>query len=270
MARYDENDRNWDQRMQQDDRQRSRGQGGYGYDDDRGGRSGNRYDVGYGDGGRFGDASGQGASGGYDDDMRRGSSAGYGQDDWSGGREDRFGIRGDRSRGRDVYGMGSSYEARYGSADIGQYGDGGDMRQAGSYGGTRGDYEGMYRGSHLWQDDGRQGNDRVGRNSQSGEHRGRGPKGYARSDERIREDVCDHLSDDGSLDASDIEVEVSDSEVTLSGHVESRRDKRRAEDCADAVSGVRHVQNNLRTKDSQGAGSTSGDSASRSGGTVSS
>jgi hypothetical protein len=41
-------------------------------------------------------------------------------------------------------------------------------------------------------------------------------------------------------------VKVSNCEVTLSGTVESREAKRRAEDCADSVSGVRNVQNNLR------------------------
>jgi osmotically-inducible protein OsmY len=81
-----------------------------------------------------------------------------------------------------------------------------------------------------------------------GRHRGRGPKGYARSDERIREDVCDRLSDDPIVDPSDVEVQVSNCEVTLSGTVDSRAERRRAEDCAERVSGVTHVQNNLRVK----------------------
>ncbi|HUZ11537.1 MAG TPA: BON domain-containing protein [Caulobacteraceae bacterium] len=79
-----------------------------------------------------------------------------------------------------------------------------------------------------------------------GEHRGRGPKGYRRSDERIREDVNDRLTDDPFVDASEVQVEVSGGEVTLNGTVHSRLAKRRAEDCADAVSGVSQVQNNLR------------------------
>jgi osmotically-inducible protein OsmY len=79
-----------------------------------------------------------------------------------------------------------------------------------------------------------------------GHHRGRGPKDYKRSDARIHEDVNDRLTDDPVLDASDIAVTVSGGEVTLNGTVTSRFAKRRAEDCADAVSGVGHVQNNLR------------------------
>lgn len=75
---------------------------------------------------------------------------------------------------------------------------------------------------------------------------GRGPKGYTRSDERIRDDVSDRLTDDWLVDASEIEVSVSSGEVTLTGFVDTRDAKRRAEDCAEEVSGVRHVQNNLR------------------------
>jgi osmotically-inducible protein OsmY len=78
--------------------------------------------------------------------------------------------------------------------------------------------------------------------------RGRGPKNYTRSSDRIREDVSDRLSDDWMVDASDIEVSVDGTEVTLNGTVPSREAKRRAEDCADSVSGITHVQNNLRVK----------------------
>jgi hypothetical protein len=80
------------------------------------------------------------------------------------------------------------------------------------------------------------------------EHRGRGPKGYKRSDGRIEEDVNDRLTDDPYLDASDVAVAVKDNEVTLSGTVTRREDKRRAEDLAEHVLGVTHVQNNLRVR----------------------
>ena len=79
-------------------------------------------------------------------------------------------------------------------------------------------------------------------------HHGRGPKGYTRSDDRIREDVSDRLTDDWVVDATNIEVTVSGGEVTLAGSVDSREAKRRAEDCAEDVSGVRNVQNNLRVQ----------------------
>jgi len=79
-------------------------------------------------------------------------------------------------------------------------------------------------------------------------HRGRGPKNYRRSDERIREDINDRLTEHDWLDASDIEVSVTAGEVTLSGAVESRHAKRLAEDIAESVVGVTNVQNNLRVR----------------------
>jgi osmotically-inducible protein OsmY len=81
-----------------------------------------------------------------------------------------------------------------------------------------------------------------------GAHRGRGPKGYTRSDERIREDINDRLSDDSFLDATEIDVTVSNGEVTLTGTVENRIDKRRAEDLAEDISVLNNVQNHLRVK----------------------
>lgn len=83
---------------------------------------------------------------------------------------------------------------------------------------------------------------------------GLGPKNYKRSDERIREDVSDHLSDDPYVDASEIEVNVHNSEVTLSGAVENRIQRRRAELAAEQVSGVSHIQNNLRVKPANAVG----------------
>jgi hypothetical protein len=79
-----------------------------------------------------------------------------------------------------------------------------------------------------------------------GPHAGKGPKGYRRSDERIREDVGDVLERHPDIDASDIELQVSEGVVTLSGMVEDRRTKRLAEDVVDTVAGVKDVFNQLR------------------------
>ncbi|AZB55534.1 BON domain-containing protein [Cereibacter sphaeroides] len=98
------------------------------------------------------------------------------------------------------------------------------------------------------------GDDEAGRRREE-DHRGKGPRGYQRSDTRIHDDVNDRLSDDPRLDASDIDVSVAGGEVTLNGHVSTKMDKRRAEDCADTVSGVRHVQNNLRVRENGTGGS---------------
>lgn len=92
---------------------------------------------------------------------------------------------------------------------------------------------------------------------QNGSFRGKGPKGYVRSDERIKEDVSDQLSDDDTLDASDITVEVASGEVTLTGYVDSRQAKHTAEECAEQCVGVTHVQNNLRVRANAGSGQSS-------------
>ena len=83
----------------------------------------------------------------------------------------------------------------------------------------------------------------------NGQHRGKGPKNYTRSEDRIREDVSDKLTDDSFLDASGIEVSVKNGDVTLSGYVDSRYAKHRAEDLAEDVTGVKDVQNNLRVRE---------------------
>lgn len=81
---------------------------------------------------------------------------------------------------------------------------------------------------------------------QYGLHRGKGPKNYRRSDERIREDILDRLTDDPWVDASDVDVQVQSSEVMITGMVPDRAQKRRAEDIAESVSGVTHIENRIR------------------------
>lgn len=77
---------------------------------------------------------------------------------------------------------------------------------------------------------------------------GRGPRGYQRTDERIREEVCDRLTDDPRIDASDVEVQMKGGELTLSGSVRTREEKRFTEDLVERISGVREVNNHLRVR----------------------
>jgi BON domain len=78
------------------------------------------------------------------------------------------------------------------------------------------------------------------------DYRGRGPRGYQRSDARVFEDICDRLTVDPRIDASDVEVDVKAAEVTLRGSVRSREEKRYAEDVVEHVMGVRDVNNHLK------------------------
>jgi osmotically-inducible protein OsmY len=58
--------------------------------------------------------------------------------------------------------------------------------------------------------------------------------------------VNERLMRHGDIDATDIEVTVSNGEVTLSGAVDDRRTRRLAEDVAENVTGVTNVINRLR------------------------
>ena len=76
----------------------------------------------------------------------------------------------------------------------------------------------------------------------------RGPKGYVRSDERIREDICDELMQMTDLDSSDVDVAVREGEVVLAGTVPDRSMKYRIEQIADRCAGVVEIANQIRVR----------------------
>lgn len=121
---------------------------------------------------------------------------------------------------------------------------GGDMRQNDF--GTRRMSDDNFR-STRWGADRNLERREFGR-SDRGEHYGKGPKGWKRSDERIREEACEALWRDNEIDASEIDVQVKDGTLTLSGSVASRDLKRAAEHCVEDISGVDDVHNELRVK----------------------
>jgi len=183
---------------------------------------------------------------------QRGRS-GYERDDW--GREGGPGMtgRGDRGsfsadQGHDAaHGPGGWSDSGRGNwGGVSTYGSGvsgysavGPFSSAGFGGG----YAGM--GSYGAGYSGGMGT-YAGR--KNGPHAGRAPKGYQRSDERIREEINERLTDHPDIDPSEVEVQVQAGEVTLTGIVEDRNSKRLAEDIADGVSGVRDVNNQIRVK----------------------
>ncbi len=79
-----------------------------------------------------------------------------------------------------------------------------------------------------------------------GPYTGVGPQDYRRSDERIHEEICERLTQNGKIDSSGIEVGVQDGRVTLHGAVDRKKEKWIAEDIAGSVSGVQDVQNKIR------------------------
>jgi osmotically-inducible protein OsmY len=200
-----------------------------------------------------------------------GGQGGYGYAPSQGG----YGRQSGYAPGQGGYGGQSGYapsEGRYGGQGGGysehRFGSevGYGPRQQGGY---RGEERGMWERAtdevSSWFGDEEAERRRRMDAAREGKHRGRGPKGYSRSDDRIREDVSDRLSDDSMVDASDIEVTVSNREVTLSGTVDSRESRRRAEDLAEGISGVSYVQNNLRVK-SGGMSETGSGTSSSAGG----
>lgn len=79
-----------------------------------------------------------------------------------------------------------------------------------------------------------------------GPHYGKGPKGYKRSDERTREEVCEAIAHQGHIDATDVDVTVKDGIVTLTGTVAQRHQKRGLEQLVEHCRGVEDVHNELR------------------------
>ncbi len=134
-------------------------------------------------------------------------------------------------------------------------------RVGGAFGGGEGRSDGYGYESYGLSSSGRWG--RESGVFQRGEHTGRGPRGYQRADNRVQEDVCERLAMYGQVDASDIDVSVSNGEVTLEGFVADRRQKRLAEDIIEDISGVKDVSNRLKVR---GEGESTGSAASISGG----
>lgn len=92
----------------------------------------------------------------------------------------------------------------------------------------------------------------MNKNTNVSNHWGKGPKNYQRPDARIYDEVCEALFIDPWVDATDIIVEVNDGEVILRGQVANREQKKRAEVCAEEISGVVDVLNYLTLKPDHG------------------
>lgn len=175
------------------------------------------------------------------------------------GREERQEVRGGRDarerrgfegwrRGRLSGGFGSVFDAWRSGSGIAAAGFGfGSAERPGPGGWTDEDWQPTRpaRGRGAWAGDWEYASGQGQR--RYGPIRGRGPKNYTRPDDRIYEDVCDRLTEDAAVDASDITVRVERGEVSLSGTVPTRDQKWRAEECAEQVAGVREVVNLLRT-----------------------
>jgi len=105
-----------------------------------------------------------------------------------------------------------------------------------------------YRSNQRSDRDDRYDREEASEFARGGQFRDIGPKGYQRSDERIKEDVCDFLMQAPNIDCSEMEVSVDNGVVTLKGTVEERPMKRQAEEAIEYVPGVQDVRNELRVQ----------------------
>lgn len=76
----------------------------------------------------------------------------------------------------------------------------------------------------------------------------RGPKGFKRSDERLKDDIAERLMYQHDIDLSDVSLDVRDSKVTLEGTIPERWMRFAIVDVAESVIGVESVENNLRVR----------------------
>jgi hypothetical protein len=228
------------------------------YDDNRERFEGNYQNRNYGQGRERGLEDWQGRENRYSDERnypndegrygnQRQFNEGYGNRGFNQGRQRDFSDNWRRVQDRDSYlnpgDMGTTYPRQN------EWSSGSGVG-TGLGGAENSEYSNRQRGEGYYGGQGSFGGG-LSQFGEEGRHAGRGPKGYKRSDERIREDVNEHLTRDPHVDASEIEVEVKDGEVTLSGTVDGRQAKRRAEDIVENVSGVREVHNQLRVQSGQ-------------------
>jgi hypothetical protein len=212
-------------------RERTRGDfDRYGARSSRGAPLTQPYDTDRWDRGQYGLGAGDpGQTGGGEDYQRYGWGQGWSQDQ---GRDRGYGTRGFGDADYEPPRVQSSYmEQRprtgYSTSPTRDRGDR-DFEMGHGFGadGLRGAYGSSERSPEL-------------------PRRGRGPRSYQRSDERIREDLCERLMQ-AWMDADDVDVRVEKGEVTLTGTVKSRDEKRAIEDLAEEVLGVTEVTNEIR------------------------
>ncbi|RZT39487.1 BON domain-containing protein [Cupriavidus agavae] len=194
---------------------------------------------------RYGGGSGR--QGSYFNDLR--SDTRYwteSTDEWGESRPSRA-----QSYGRDYLGSQSDdrrhegargYAARGGTwrnDDDGRYGD--DRRDR--YGDDDEDHGMLYNIGHRI---GQAFSDWFGTDDDT--ERRSGPRGYTRTDDRIRDEICERLTFTSGVDVSEVTVDVENGKVTLGGTVQRRSQKYDIEDMADNTFGVNEVENNIRVQ----------------------
>jgi osmotically-inducible protein OsmY len=243
----------WQRGYGQDDREASNESGYSG--------PGSTQGADYGQGGYGSEAYGQRERGGY-----RGADEPHGDPGSYGWQRDpgRFGQR-PYGQGGPNYGSGQGYgqgsgQGAYGQGGYGQGGfaQGGQGYDQEGFGQSRGYGQGSYGAA------GQGGYETYGQGAYAGSQRARrGPKGYKRSDERLKEDISERLMNNAYIDAAEVTVDVQNGKVTLEGTVPERRMKHQIEDLVDNCPGVQDIENRVRV--ARGESGSSGGETSQSG-----
>lgn len=216
---------------------------------------------------RYGQEGGYGGSQGYERERRRdsgGASMGYSRKSWDNEWEDDYrregnyrGSRSSQDSGWQGTGSSPDYEYKGYSRDTPQQSqnnshyspEGNNLFESGENVNERNWPGYVQKAGYGNYSENADWGWRSGRQDQQRnweDHSGRGPKNYKRSDDRIEEDINECLMRHPELDASEIEVKVSQGVITLSGTVDHRQAKYLAEDIAESVSGVREISNQIR------------------------
>ena len=135
-------------------------------------------------------------------------------------------------------------------ADQGGFGSQGPQGPYGQSAYGQGSYTSRYvpGTNHPYAD--REAHDRYNRaHFPQGPHRGKGPKSFTPSDERLKERVNELLMEHAEIDATHVEVAVHSGVVSVAGTVEDRQQRRAIEALIEGLFGVRDVQLSIKIAD---------------------
>ena len=74
---------------------------------------------------------------------------------------------------------------------------------------------------------------------------GVGPRNYAKTDQRVLDEVCELLTRHGELDVRNVDVHCHNGVIRLEGHVPTRAIRREIEAAVESIFGVNDVEDHL-------------------------
>jgi osmotically-inducible protein OsmY len=146
-------------------------------------------------------------------------------------RDSRWNARAYGSAPDDAGGFGPSTQGPYGQSAYGRVGYTGRYVVGSNHPYADREAHNRYNAEHF----------PVAGQGPAGPHRGKGPKSFTRSDERLEEHVNELLMEHDEIDATHLEVHVEGGEISVTGTVEDRSQRRAVEDLLEGMFGVKDV-----------------------------